>query len=99
MMSFDDRAADKQPDPHTATLGGVERFENFLEILRINAGPDILHAEAHAIVCFSPGSDQQLPRAVINTKHCVGSVPDQVQDDLLQRDTIADDKREVLGKL
>ena len=89
MMPLDDRAADRQPNTHTAAFGGIEGFEQPLEILRIDTGTGILHAQTHTIVSFSLGSDQQLPRAVVNTDHRVGSIAEQVQDDLLQLDTIA----------
>src|SRR5215813_8365437 len=49
MMSLDDRAADGQPDTHTAALGCVEGFEQLREVLRIDTGPRILHAETHPI--------------------------------------------------
>jgi hypothetical protein len=96
-MSLDDPAADRQPDTHTAGFGCVEGIEQPLKILRIHTGAGILHAQTHTIDSFSPGSDQQLPRAVVNTNHGVGSIAEQVQGDLLQLDTIADDRREVLG--
>ena len=98
-MSLDDRAADRQPDTHTPALGCIEGFEHPFEILRIDAGPGILRAQTDMIVSFPPGSDQQLPRAVVNTNHGFRSIAEEVQDDLLQLDTIADDGREGLGKL
>ena len=98
MMSLDDRAADRQPDTHTAAFGGVEGFEQPLEILRIDTDAGILHAQTHMIISFSLGSDQELPGAVLNTNHRVGSIAEQVQGDLLQLDTISDDGREVLGE-
>jgi hypothetical protein len=58
-----------------------------------------LHAQAHTIVFFSLGSDYQLPGTVLKTNHRVGSIAEQVEGHLLQLDTIADDRREVLGKL
>ena len=50
------------------------------------------------IISFSPGSDQQLPGAILNTNHRVGSIAEQVQGDLLQLDTVSDDGREILGE-
>ena len=97
-MSLDDRAADRQPNTHTAAFGGIEGFEQPLEILRIDTDAGILHAETNMIICFSLGSDQELPGAVINTNHRVGSITEQVEGDLLQLDTVSDDGGEILGE-
>jgi hypothetical protein len=82
-MFLDDRAADRQPDTHTAALGSVEGFEQPLKILRIDTAPGIFHAQAKATVLFSLGSDGQLPGTVLNTNHRVGSIAEEVEDHLL----------------
>jgi hypothetical protein len=40
-----------------------------------------------------------LPRAIVDADHRVRGVAKQVQDDLLELDTIASDRREVVGEL
>src|SRR5512132_945407 len=98
MMPLDDRAADRQPNTHAAALGCVEGVEYSLQIRRIDADPGILHAQTHTIVSFSPGFDQQMPRAVVHALHRVGGIAEKVQDDLLELDTIAGDGRQVISK-
>ena len=98
MMSLNDRAADREPDTHTAAFGGIEGLEQPLEILKIDADAGILNAETQVFFSFSLGSDQELPGAIFNTSHRVGSISEQVEGDLLQLDTISDDGGEILGE-
>jgi hypothetical protein len=98
MMLLDDRAADRQPYTHTPALGGVESFEQLLEILAIHTDTGILHAQTYTIRPFSLGPDQQLPGAVLNCSHCIRGIAEQVQGDLLQLNTVSNDGREVLGE-
>jgi len=83
MMFLDDRAADRQPNTHPADLGGVEGLEEPPKILRIDADASVLDAEAHAIISISLGTDQKLPGSVLNTYHCVRSIAEQVEGNLL----------------
>ena len=87
-----------RPIPMPLALGGVERVEESACVLRFEAHPRILYGQAHAIVFVSFGSDHQLPRTIVDAAHRVQGVPQQVQDDLLELDTIACDRREVVGK-
>src|SRR3984893_14863717 len=98
MMTLDNGSTDRKADPHTATLGGIERFEESAQSLRFETNPRISHGQAHTIVFVPFSPDQQLPRTIIDAAHRVGSVPKQVQDDLLKLDTIACDGRELVGK-
>ena len=43
--------------------------------------------------------DQQLPRAIVETKHCVRCIAEQVQDDLLELDPVSSDDREIFGEV
>ena len=52
MMSLDDRAANRQPDTHTADLGGVEGIEQLPEFLRIHSDASILHVQTNAMIFF-----------------------------------------------
>src|SRR5208282_2361916 len=62
---------------------------NALDMVRINARPRIAHRDEDAICPASPGADQQLTRPLVDRAHCFGRVQDQVQDDLLQLNTIS----------
>src|SRR5277367_1386034 len=87
-VGFNDRPADRQPHPHSAGLRRVESLENALDMLRINAWPSIAHRDADTICLALLAADQQLSRPLIDPAHCFGRVQDQVQNDLLQLNTI-----------
>ena len=70
-MRLDDGATDRQANPHTAGLGRVERFEEFIHRVGVETLPRVLHGEAHPVACVALGSDHQLPRAIINCDHRV----------------------------
>ena len=97
MMSLDDRAANRQPNAHTAALGCVEGIKKLFHALVIETHTGIPHDQAHKVAVFSFCSDQQVPRSVVNTNHRVGRIAEQVQDDLLELDTIACYGWKVLG--
>src|SRR6266478_5600425 len=98
-MTLDNGATDAQSDSHTIILSCVERFEEPVGSLRIETDPRIFHAEAHPIAFVSFGLDQQLPGAIMDGTHRIGSIPEEVQNYLLQLDAVTRDKREVVGKL
>ena len=88
-MGIDYRPANRQSHPHSARFRGVESVENAVEMFRIDARPGIAHCHENAFCPALPGADQQLSRPLINRAHCFDRVQDQVQDDLLQLNTIA----------
>ena len=98
-MSLDDRAADRQPDAHAAALGRVEGIKELVHSLPVDARAGIPHGHAHAIAVLPFGSDQQVPRAVVDADHRVRGVAKQVQEDLLKLDTIANERREIISEL
>src|SRR6267142_4525812 len=51
-MSFDDRTADRQPDTHAVALGRVERIEQLVHALALDADTSIAHRHAHMIRAF-----------------------------------------------
>jgi hypothetical protein len=67
--------------------------------LRIETDPRIFHAEEHPIAFVSFGPDQQLPGAIMDGIHRIRSIPEEVQNYLLQLHAVTCDKREVVGKL
>src|SRR5438876_3920089 len=82
MMSLDDGAADREPDTHAVAFRGVEGVKQLVHAPGIDAHADIPHAHTHTIAVLPFASDQQLPRAIVDTHHRVGGVAEQVQDDL-----------------
>ena len=51
------------------------------------------------MVAFLPfGPDQQLSRTIIDGAHRVQSIAEQIQNDLLQLNSIGRDQREIVGK-
>jgi hypothetical protein len=44
------------------------------------------------------GSDEQLSWAVVNCAHRIRSIPEQVQNHLLERNAITCNSREIIGK-
>ena len=57
-------------------------------MLRIDARPRVAHRDEDAICPALLGADQQLTRPLVDRAHCFGRVQDQVQEDLLQLNTI-----------
>src|SRR5271168_4433349 len=49
-VGFDNRAADREPDPHTIGLRGVERFEEPVADCRIKASSGVLDSYEHTFV-------------------------------------------------
>src|SRR6476619_4806673 len=98
-MGIDDRAADRQPHPYSAGFRGVESFEDAVEMFRINTRPRIAHCYEDAICLGLFGADRQLAWPLLNRSHCFDRIHDQVQDDLLQLNTIPFDRKGPLRKL
>src|SRR6185295_9191351 len=96
MMSLDDRAADRQADSHSIGLRCIESFKKFVRAFRREPDSRIAYAKMDPIALIPSGLDQQLLGATVNAHHRVRCVSYQVQDHLLELDTIADDQREVL---
>ena len=80
-------------------LRRVEGVEELVHAQRVDAQPGVPHGHTHTVVVLSLGPDRQLPRAIGHLAHRFDRVEQQVQDDLLELDTIASDERKVVGKL
>src|SRR5688572_19512103 len=63
VVPLDNRAADREADPHPVRLGGIEGLEQTLAVFRREAHPGVLHGHAHPAF-IAPGTHHQLPRAV-----------------------------------
>src|SRR5262245_34663695 len=99
VMSLDDGAADGEANTHAVALRRVEGVEQLGHVPRVDADADIAHAHAHTIAVLVFGSDQQLPRPIVHGGHRIRGVADQIQDDLLELNTIPDDLWKVLSEL
>src|ERR1700680_2534093 len=98
-MLFDDGPADGQSDAHATALGGVEGLKELVHDVGLEANADILYRQAHTIAFVTFRSDEELPRTIVHAGHRVRSVPEQVQDDLFQLDTIGCDERQIVGEI
>ena len=87
-MGFDDRTTDRQAHPHPAGLRAVESLENALDAFRIDARARIANHNEDAISLGLRGTDQQLSRPRLDLAHCFDCVQHQIQNDLLQLNTI-----------
>src|SRR5580765_7288210 len=97
-MPLHDGAANGEPDTHAVALRCVEGIEQLVHALPVQARAGIPHHHAHAIAVFPFRSDQHLPQAIVHTEHRVRGVAEQVDDDLLELDTIAGDGRQIVGE-
>ena len=98
-MGIDDRPANRQPHPYSAGFRGVESLENALEMFRINARPRIAHCHEDAICLALLRADRQLSWPLLNRPHCFDRIQNQVQDDLLQLNTIPLNRKRPLRKV
>ena len=99
MMSFDDGATDGESDPHPVMFGRVEGVKQLVHDLRVDSDAGIPHGQAQAIAVHLFCFDQQLTRAIVHVNHRVRGVAEQVEDDLLELDTVAREVREIVGEL
>src|ERR1700752_4069984 len=99
-MGLDDGAADRQSDSHSIVFRCVESFKESGGNFRWEADSHIPNAKAYSISFFIMlCSDEQLSRAVLDTRHRVRSISQQVENDLLELNTIACDRRQVPSEL
>src|SRR5215813_12725848 len=96
-VRFDDRPADRQPHPHAAALRGVEGFEYAFQMCRVDARARIAHGHEDTCMLLL-GADRKLPRSRLSRAHCFDRVQDQIQDDLLQLDAIAMNRKHFVRK-
>lgn len=79
MMTLDHEATDQPTHSHTAALSWVERFEEILHRLRIEANSGILHIEAPAVLVASFSSHHEQFRTVPDGAHRLQGIVHQVQ--------------------
>src|ERR1700761_5641531 len=95
-MSFDDRTADRQPQSQPAGLRRMEGLEEALDSRRRQPRTGILHCDHYAIWFGLDGGDEQLSRPFRDRTHCLDSVDDEIEDNLLQLYAISFDERQTL---
>jgi hypothetical protein len=82
-MGFDNRAADREAHAHAVGLRRVERFKETRQSFRAQPWAGVSHPEAHRVVFRLARSNEQLSGAVSNRNHCLDSVENEIEDDLL----------------
>src|SRR5262249_196104 len=97
-MSFDDRPADRKSHTHPVSLGGVERVEQALEILRPYSWTRVSHGDEDPAHIFPPAIEPR-SRPFTDAAHRVDCVYDQVEDPLLQVHFVASNAWQFLGEL
>lgn len=82
-VSFNDRAADGEPHAETIVFGRIERLKDFFELIASQPDTTIMHCDdRHVIIAkFCPDRDLALVHRAIF--HCLESVQEEIQDDLL----------------
>ena len=88
-VGIDDGAADRQANPHATRLGGEEGFENPFAILRGDTRSRIADGHDQTLPRARFCADQQFPRFIIGADHGLDRVEDQIQQDLLQLNSIS----------
>ena len=92
-MSFDDRAADRQTQSHTHTLGRKERLKYAALDLRVDSRSSVLDGQEHVRIFTEPRANVQSAVANGNGVHGLDRVLDQIQYHLLQLRRIGTHRR------
>ena len=87
-MRFDDRTADRKAHSHPAGFGGEERIEYPLDVLRIDARAGVGDRNQHAAIVANIGTYGENARA-IHGRHRVDRIRDQIEEHLLQLNSIS----------
>src|SRR3984893_772022 len=98
-VRFGDRTTDRQSHAHASRLGRVKRIEQVIEALRFQSRARIAYGDEHAVRRVQTRVDQQLARSLADLAHRFDGVHDQVQDHLLQLDSISPDARQTVREL
>ena len=98
-MSLHYGEADRQPDSHSVSFRCIETFEELVYYVRFKTDARIFYAETHLVPLIPFGSDEQLSRAIVNCAHCLRSISQEVEDDLLKLDAVSCHGRQVVRKL
>jgi transposase-like protein len=94
LMRLNDRTAYRQPHTKTGLFGRVEGIEDALEHRRSQARTGITYCDVHAFRFIVFGAYPQFTRPVSDFGHCLDCVDHQVENHLLQLDTVSPDCRQ-----
>jgi hypothetical protein len=97
-MRLDDGAANRQAHTQAAEFGRIEGVKDVIQISQVHSGSGILNRDDHKIRLCPCGADQQMAGAPVTRAYCFDGVDDQIQDHLLQLDSIAIDRRQIVRK-
>jgi hypothetical protein len=97
-MLLDNRTADGQPDAHPIVFRRVERVEQPVNALGVHPYARVSYGQTHLIGSLRLCPDHQLARPVVYLAHGVRRVPEQIEDDLLELNSITDNVREVVSE-
>src|SRR5215469_5895305 len=92
MVRLDDRLADRESHPGAASLCGEESLENTARILRVDSRSGIFHGDKNARAIFDARCYSKYTRTFIDRFHRFNRIRDQIHEDLLQLDVVADDR-------
>src|SRR3977135_4224734 len=87
-MGLNDRTADRQTHPHTARFCSEQWIEYPLELLRADSCSGVRTGHDYAPAVVDLGPHPQDPRPILR-RHGVDRVRDQIQQHLLQLDSIS----------
>src|SRR5918993_514529 len=99
MMSLDNGATDRQADAHAVSFCCIKCVEKLVRALSVDSHAGVPNAHTHAIAILPFCSDHQPPRSILHVNHRVRGVAEQIQDDLLELNTIAGYVREAVSEL
>src|SRR5215813_11853694 len=88
LMSFNNRATNRQTHAHSIFLGGEKGFEDFV----VMSEPDsvVLNLDESCARTFLKRSNHDFPGPIGDGFHCVQPVHQQVQNELLNLDSITE---------
>ena len=98
-VGIDVRPADRRPHSYSAGFRRVEGLEDALEMLRIDTRASVAHCYGEASCLGLLRADRRFSWPFLNRPHCFDRIQNQVQDDLLQMNTISLDGKRLLRKV
>ena len=98
-MGLDDRSADRQAHAHAAGFGSEECVEQPVGILGGQSDAAIAYRDQNLAGFLLVRPDHQLAQPVRDRLHRFDAVDDEIEDDLLQLDPVAEDQAQGRGEL
>ena len=86
-----DRACDREAHAHTSRLRRVKRSEQPVSILRVQTRPRVSHRHVHTRATMTGRPQFEAALTLRHLRHRIEAVRDQVQEHLLQMNTIGVD--------